>query len=86
MVRAIAIRAFFDIILYRYLAHTTSYYTQILVENKEKIMSQVGAIVISDNVNTKAMIELLKDDKKITIGSEQVTENGVRYIPIDKKA
>lgn len=49
-------------------------------------MSQVGAIVISDNVNTKAIIELLKDDKKLTIGSEQIAENGVRYIPIDKKA
>lgn len=47
-------------------------------------MSQVGAIVISDNVNTKAMIELLKTDKKLTIGSEQITDDGVRYIPINK--
>ena len=47
-------------------------------------MAQIGAIVISENVNTKAMIELLKNDKKLTIGNEQVTENGVRYIPIDK--
>lgn len=47
-------------------------------------MSQVGAIVIKDNVNTKAFIELLKEDKKLTIGNEQVTEDGVRYIPINK--
>lgn len=47
-------------------------------------MSQVGAIVIGENVNTQAMIELLKSDKKLTIGSEQIGENGVRYIPINK--
>lgn len=47
-------------------------------------MAQVGTIVISENVNTKAMIELLKTDKKLTIGNEQIGANGVRYIPIDK--
>lgn len=47
-------------------------------------MSQVGSIVISDSVNTEAMIRLVKQDPKLTIGKEQVTENGVRYIPIEK--
>ena len=47
-------------------------------------MAQVGTIVISDNVNTQAVINLLKQDPKITIGKEQVTEDGVRYIPIEK--
>lgn len=47
-------------------------------------MAQIGAIVIDDKVNTKAIIELLKTDKKLTIGSEQVAEDGTRYIPIDK--
>lgn len=31
-------------------------------------MAQIGAISISPNVNTQAMINLLKEDKKITIG------------------
>lgn len=47
-------------------------------------MAQIGSIVVSDNVNTQAMVELLKKDSKITIGKEQVTEDGVRYIPIEK--
>lgn len=47
-------------------------------------MSQVGTIVISDDVNTQAMINLIKADPKLTIGKEQITENGVRYIPIEK--
>lgn len=47
-------------------------------------MGQIGAIVVSDNVNTQAIINLLKEDKKITIGKEQVTEDGVRYIPVEK--
>jgi hypothetical protein len=47
-------------------------------------MGQIGTIVISDNVNTQALIELLKKEPKIIIGKEQVTEDGVRYIPIDK--
>jgi hypothetical protein len=47
-------------------------------------MGQIGSIVIDDNVNTQAVINLLKEDKKITIGKEQVTEDGVRYIPIEK--
>lgn len=47
-------------------------------------MGQIGAIVIDDNVNTQEIINLLKQDKKITIGKEQVTEDGVRYIPIEK--
>lgn len=47
-------------------------------------MTQIGSISISDNVNTQAIINLLKEDKKITIGKEQVTEDGVRYIPIEK--
>ena len=47
-------------------------------------MPQVGAISISPNVNTQAMINLLKEDKKLTIGQEQVGPNGSRYIPIEK--
>ena len=47
-------------------------------------MPQIGAISISPNVNTQAIISLLKEDKKITIGQEQVGSNGTRYIPIEK--
>jgi len=47
-------------------------------------MAQIGAISISPNVNTQAMINLLKEDKKITIGQEQVAPDGTRYIPIEK--
>jgi hypothetical protein len=47
-------------------------------------MPQVGAISISPNVNTQAMINLLKEDKKITIGQEQIASNGSKYIPIEK--
>jgi hypothetical protein len=47
-------------------------------------MAQIGSIVISDDVNTQAMVNLLKQDPKITIGKEQVTEDGVRYLPIEK--
>ena len=47
-------------------------------------MAQIGAIAISDNVNTQAMINLLKEDKKITIGQEQTAPDGSRYIPIEK--
>lgn len=47
-------------------------------------MAQIGAISISPNVNTQAIINLLKQDPKITIGKETVAENGTRYIPIEK--
>lgn len=47
-------------------------------------MAQIGTIAISDNVNTQAIINLLKQDPKITIGKETVSEDGVRYIPIEK--
>jgi hypothetical protein len=47
-------------------------------------MPQVGAIAISDNVNTQAIINLLKQDPKLTIGQEQTAPNGSRYIPIEK--
>lgn len=47
-------------------------------------MAQIGSIVVSDNVNTQAMINLLKEDKKITIGQEQIAADGTRYIPIEK--
>jgi hypothetical protein len=49
-------------------------------------MPQVGAISISPNVNTQAMINLLKEDKKITMGQEQTASNGSKYIPIEKNA
>ena len=47
-------------------------------------MAQIGSISISDNVNTQAIIELLRKDPKTTIGKEQVMEDGIRYIPIEK--
>jgi hypothetical protein len=47
-------------------------------------MPQIGTIAISDNVNTQAIIGLLKQDPKIIIGKEQVSEDGTRYIPIEK--
>ena len=47
-------------------------------------MAQIGAISISPNVNTQAMINLIKEDKKLTVGQEQVSPNGSRYIPIEK--
>jgi hypothetical protein len=47
-------------------------------------MAQIGAISISPNVNTQAIITLLKEDKKITIGQEQTAADGSKYIPIDK--
>ena len=47
-------------------------------------MAQIGCIVINDNVNTQAMINLLKEDKKIIIGNEQIASDGTRYIPIEK--
>jgi hypothetical protein len=47
-------------------------------------MAQVGTIVVSDSVNTQAIINLLKEDKKLTIGKEQVTDDGIKYIPIEK--
>ena len=47
-------------------------------------MAQIGAISISPNVNTQAIINLLKEDKKLTIGQEQTAPDGTRYIPIEK--
>lgn len=47
-------------------------------------MAQIGSIIISDNVNTQAIINLLKEDNKLTIGKETVAEDGTRYIPIEK--
>ena len=47
-------------------------------------MSQVGSIVINETINVQAMINLIKQDSKLTIGKEQITEDGVRYIPIEK--
>jgi hypothetical protein len=47
-------------------------------------MSQIGAIVISDNINVAKFIELAKIDSKITIGKEEVSSDGTRYIPINK--
>jgi hypothetical protein len=48
-------------------------------------MAQIGAIAVSDNVNTQAMINLLKQDPKVTIGKEEVSSDGTRYIPINKQ-
>jgi hypothetical protein len=47
-------------------------------------MAQIGVISISPNVNTQAIINLLKEDKKITVGQEQIASDGTKYIPIEK--
>jgi len=47
-------------------------------------MSQVGVIVIGDNINVQKFIELAKSDPKITIGKEEVLPDGTRYIPLNK--
>jgi hypothetical protein len=47
-------------------------------------MPQIGSISISPNVNTQAIINLLKEDKKITIEQEQTASNGSKYILIEK--
>lgn len=47
-------------------------------------MAQIGAIVISDNINVQKFIELAKNDPKINIGKEEVSSDGIRYIPINK--
>lgn len=47
-------------------------------------MAQIGSISISPNVNTQAVINLLKEDKKIIIGQEQTASDGSKYIPIEK--
>jgi len=47
-------------------------------------MSQVGAIIISDNINVQKFIELAKTDPKIIIGREETLPDGTRYIPINK--
>lgn len=47
-------------------------------------MSQVGAIVISDNINVQKFVELAKADPKITIGQQETLPDGTKYIPINK--
>lgn len=47
-------------------------------------MAQIGAIVISDNINVEQFINLAKADPKVTIGKEEVSEDGTRYLPINK--
>lgn len=47
-------------------------------------MAQIGAIVISDNINLEQFINLAKTDPKVTIGKEEVSEDGTRYLPINK--
>jgi len=47
-------------------------------------MAQIGAIVISDKINVQKFIELAKSDPKISIGKEEVSRDGFRYIPINK--
>jgi len=47
-------------------------------------MHQIGSIVISENVNTQAIINLLKQDPKVIIGGEETLPDGTRYIPINK--
>lgn len=47
-------------------------------------MAQIGAIVISDNINVQKFVELAKVDPKITIGQQEVLPDGTKYIPINK--
>lgn len=47
-------------------------------------MSQVGVIVVSDSINVPKFIELAKTDSKITIGKEEVSEDGTKYTPLNK--
>lgn len=47
-------------------------------------MAQIGAIIISDNINVEQFVNLAKADPKISIGKEEVSEDGTRYLPINK--
>lgn len=47
-------------------------------------MSQIGVIIVSDNINVQKFIELAKTDPKINTGKEEVSSDGTRYIPIYK--
>ena len=47
-------------------------------------MSQIGAIIVSDTINVAKFIELAKNDPKITFGKEEISSDGVRYIPLNK--
>ena len=47
-------------------------------------MSQIGVIVVSDSINVSKFIELAKADPKITIGKEEVSQDGTKYIPLNK--
>jgi hypothetical protein len=47
-------------------------------------MSQIGAIVISNNINVVKFIELVKTDAKITVGKEETSSDGIKYISINK--
>jgi hypothetical protein len=47
-------------------------------------MSQIGTIVISDSINVAKFIELAKTDPKIIVGKEEISSDGVRYIPLNK--
>jgi hypothetical protein len=50
-------------------------------------MSQVGAIVLGENhnINVEAWINRVKEENpKYKVGSMQTSEQGVKYIPIEK--
>jgi hypothetical protein len=47
-------------------------------------MAQVGSISVSPNVNVQAIIDSLKEDKKLSFGKESIAEDGSKYIPIER--
>jgi hypothetical protein len=50
-------------------------------------MSQMGAIVLDDSINTDAWISKVKEEiPKADIGKVETTASGVKYIPIEKKS
>ena len=50
-------------------------------------MSQVGVIVLGDNINQEAWINRVKEENaKYKVGSVHTTADGTKYIPIEKSA
>lgn len=50
-------------------------------------MSQIGVIVVNDTINVDAWVNKAKEENpKYKVGNLQTTDNGVKYIPIEKTA
>ena len=47
-------------------------------------MSQMGTIVIDDTINVDAWIAKAKEDPKAQVGKIETTDQGIKYIPINK--